>query len=539
MKNSVSKLDKHLKTGLAWVEGRGMPLFSLGLVLLAVTAGSLLLWSTAEHGIGVRSDSVEYIWGAETLASGVGLGRLSGEGDFKPMIQFPPLYSTILVVFEWIGVGAWEGARWLAATFFAANIALIGLATLRLTTSRLAALAAAGFALVAPAILEVNLWAMTEAPFVTFALLGFLVLDDYFRVGKTYLLIFAGTSLGLAILTRYVGAAALGAAGLVLLLRPGKSWLGKIKEGALLAVVAGLPISLWIGRNLLVAGSATNKILNYHPISAQKWTVLEGTLTGWVSPLQDVFVIGKRKLAALLGIGLGALMLLRYTYPAKPGARERTLLGWIFLVYVPVYLFIVFFSVLYTGAAIPLDDRMMYPVYSILIVGAFAAMFFAWKRARRLDPRLGVTMLVLFGFVVYTLAEDYTGGTLALAGESRERGKGYALADLDEREVLLRLAEYPADTLIYTDNVHQLYYFSGRLAYLFPIGFDTATQLEIGEEYIQSLRAIQDRLAAGQRIVFLFFFWEDLDTELIAEYFPQVELIVGGEGGYLYASEGD
>ena len=147
-------------------------------------------------------------------------------------------------------------------------------------------------------------------------------------------------------------------------------------------------------------------------------------------------------------------------------------------------------------------------------------------------------MLVLFGFVVYAQAEDYAADTLALASESRERGRGYALADLDEREVLLRLAEYPADILIYTDNVHQLYFFSGRLAYLFPIGFDTATQLEIGEEYVQSLSGIQDRLAAGQKIAFLFFFWEDLDTELIAENFPQMELIVDGEGGYLYATEG-
>jgi len=373
---------------------------------------------------------------------------------------------------------------------------------------------------------------------VTFSLLGFLVLDDYLRVGKPPLLIYAGISLGLAILTRYVGAAALGAAGLVLLLRPGKPWLAKIKEGALLAAVSGLPIGLWMGRNLLVAGSATNKILNFHPISAQKWAVFEGTLKGWISPLGDFFLIGKRKLAALLGIGLAALLLVRYTRPARPGVRQRTLLGWVFLVYMPAYLFIVIFSVLYTGAAIPLDDRMMYPVYTIFIVGAFSAMSFVWKRARRLDPRLGLAMLVLFGFVVYAQAEDYAADTLALASESRERGRGYALADLDEREVLLRLAEYPADILIYTDNVHQLYFFSGRLAYLFPIGFDTATQLEIGEEYVQSLSGIQDRLAAGQKIAFLFFFWEDLDTELIAENFPQMELIVDGEGGYLYATEG-
>jgi hypothetical protein len=105
--------------------------------------------------------------------------------------------------------------------------------------------------------------------------------------------------------------------------------------------------------------------------------------------------------------------------------------------------------------------------------------------------------------------------------------------------VVLRLAAYPDDYLIYTDNVHQLYYFSGRLAYLFPIAFDTATQQETGEGYALSLKAIQDRIAGGEKVMFVFFFWEDLDTALIAEYFPQMELIVGGEEGFLYVSEGN
>jgi len=528
----------YLMAGLTWVESRGKLLFLLGLMLLAVAAGSLLLWSTAEHGIGVRSDSVEYIWAAETLASGAGLGRLSGEGDFKPLIQFPPLYSTVLAVFEWVGVRAWEGARWLAAFFFAANIVLVGLAVFRLTSSRVLALAAAGFALAAPAVFEVNLWAMTEAPYVTFVLLGFLVLDDFFRLGQTRLLVFAGISLGLALLTRYVGASAVGAAGLVLLLRPGKPWLAKVKEGALLAAVAGLPIGLWMVRNLLIAGSATNKILNYHPISAEKWEIFRDTLAAWVSPTENFFLTGKRKLVALLGIVVGALLVHRSSWVASPAKRGSTLLGWLFLVYVPAYVFIVFFSVLYAGAAIPLDDRMMYPVYTILIVAAFSSMFFLWMRGRALAPALGTAALILFGLAIYTLAESHAADTLALAVESRERGKGYALADLARRQVVLRLVEYPDDYLIYTDNVHQLYYFSGRLAYLFPIAFDTATQQQTGEGYALSLAAIQDRLAEGQKIIFVFFFWEDLDTMLIEEYFPQMQLIVGGEEGYLYVSEG-
>src|SRR3972149_10477258 len=235
MKNLNETIDKQLVAGLAWLETRKQLVFLICLILLALVAVAVLIWSTSEHGIGVRSDSVEYIWGAETLSRGIGLGRLSGEGDFKPMVQFPPLYSLLLAAFEWVGAGAGGGARWLAAFFFAANVALIGLATFRLPASRLFALAAAAFALLAPAVFEVNLWAMTEAPYVTFVLLGFLLLDDFFSKDRYWFLVYAAACLGLAFLTRYVGATGLGAAGLVLLLRPGKPWPIKLKEAAILA----------------------------------------------------------------------------------------------------------------------------------------------------------------------------------------------------------------------------------------------------------------------------------------------------------------
>lgn len=537
MKKLIASFDKRLASALAWIGERRRILFLASLMLLALTGAALLLWSSAEHGIGVRSDSVEYVWGAETMANGVGLGRLSGEGDFKPLVQFPPLYSTALAVFELIGVGAWEGARWLAAVFFAANVVLIGLAVLRLMGSRFFALAGAGFALVAPAVFEVNLWAMTEAPYVTFVLLGFMLLDDYFRRDEPRLLVYSGIFLGLAILTRYVGATAIGAAGLVVLLRPGKTWLAKIKEGALLAAVSGLPMALWLLRNMLVAGTATNKIINYHAISAQKWQVFQTTLVKWLAPLQDIFVIGRRKLTVFIAIVLGALIFSRAGQQGKPEKTQATLLGWLFVAYVPTYLALVFFSVMFTGAAIPLDDRMMYPVFTILIIAAFSGLFFLWKRSRALAPALGLAVLVLSGIVMFTQAESYLSDTRDLAIESHDRGKGYALAELAERELVTKLASYPDEYLIYTDNVHQLYYFSGRLAYLFPVAFDTATQLEIGEEYDLSLADIQNRLAGGQKVMFVFFFPEDVDTSLIMQYFPSMQMVVGEESGYIFISK--
>ena len=534
-KDLKEKRQKQSVVGEAWSQS----IFLAGIAVLGLVATLLLLWSTAEHGIGVRSDSVEYVWAAETLAQGIGLGRLSGEGAFKPLIEFPPLYSTSLAIFEWIGVGAWEGARWLAAVFFAANIVLIGLVVLRLTSSRIFSLSAAGFALMAPAVFEVNLWAMTEAPYVTFVLLGFLLLDDFFRVGHTRRLVWAGVFLGLAFLTRYVGATALAAAGLVLLVQPGKPWLQKIKEGALLAAVAGLPMALWLIRNLIVGGSATNKIINYHPITAQKWKVFTSTLANWLAPLQNFFLIGKRKLIIFISSGLGAWLFYRHSESGKVEPSQANWLGWLFIAYIPLYLFLVFFSVMFTGAAIPLDDRMMYPVYTMLIVGFFTLLFFIWKRSYAAAPMFGLVSLILSAVIIFTLADGYAAKTLALATESRERGKGYALTQLAERDVVQAFLRYPDDYLIYTDNVHQLYYFSGRLAYLFPVALDSATQLEIGEGYSLTLQDIQHRLNERQKVMFVFFFADEVNPALVAELFPQMVQIVGGEQGYLYINQGN
>jgi hypothetical protein len=145
---------------------------------------------------------------------------------------------------------------------------------------------------------------------------------------------------------------------------------------------------------------------------------------------------------------------------------------------------------------------------------------------------------MLLGYAVFALAESYLPQTIQIAQESRDTGKGYGLFRLREREVVTTLLSYPADYVIYTDNVHQLYYFSDRYAYLFPIDFDAATQLQVDPEgFGRSVKDIQDRLAAGQKIMFVFFFAQEVDEQFIAENFPQMQLIVRGEDGYLYASE--
>lgn len=537
---------------LSWITARKKLWLQSGLTLLGLATFLLLIWSTNEHGIGVRSDSVDYAWAGESLAHGYGLGRFDGEGVFKPLTQFPPLYPILLGFFEFIGVGVWEGARWIAAIAFTANIVFIGIAVNRLTSSTLFALGAAFFALVAPFVFEVNLWAMTEPIYVAFAFPAFFFLDDYFRTERLRDLVLAGAFLALACLTRYVGFSALGAAALLVFFRPSKPWLAKIKESAILVCVALAPTVLWFARNFFAAGTATNKILSYHPIPAQKIEILKTAVTSWVTPLQDFFAIGRRKLVALVLLGGAGYIYYRSQQPilksknkkqtAKKSKRaqsaSRNLFAWLLLVYAFAYSALVLFSASFLGASIPLDDRILYPLFTVIVIALFAAMHWLWTRSLQIRPALAIGVLVLFGLVGFSLAESYLPETVNLAQESRDSGKGYALFRLQEREVVQTLLSFPDDYVVYTDNVHQLYYFSQRLGYLFPIDFDAATQQEIAtEDFIRSLSNIQGRLESGQAVMFVFFFAEEVDETFIAQNFPQMQLVVGGDDGYLYVSE--
>ena len=83
------------------------------LILLLLVAGSVtvFLWATGPHGIGVRSDSVAYLWSSENLVKGIGLGRLNGLGEFRPMTHWPPLYPFLLALPQWFGLNSLSAAR--------------------------------------------------------------------------------------------------------------------------------------------------------------------------------------------------------------------------------------------------------------------------------------------------------------------------------------------------------------------------------------------------------------------------------------------
>jgi 4-amino-4-deoxy-L-arabinose transferase-like glycosyltransferase len=106
------------------------------------------------------------------------------------------------------------------------------------------------------------------------------------ELGRRLAFVLSALCMALALLTRYAGSALIAAAGLVLLLDRSQTGLVRIKQAACMACCALYAMLLWMVRNLLVAGSATNRVLEHHPDRRLRLGPAVETMGGWVFPLQ-------------------------------------------------------------------------------------------------------------------------------------------------------------------------------------------------------------------------------------------------------------
>lgn len=85
-----------------------------------------MAWLTP-RGVGIYVDTLYYVSSARNLLAGIGMGRVTGLGDFKPMTHYPPFYSLLLAFFRLFGLHELTTARWVSILAFGLIIILVGL----------------------------------------------------------------------------------------------------------------------------------------------------------------------------------------------------------------------------------------------------------------------------------------------------------------------------------------------------------------------------------------------------------------------------
>jgi hypothetical protein len=503
-------------------------LLAMALCIIAAGGAVLFLWGTAPHGIGIRSDSVDYLWSAKNLARGVGLGTLDAFGRFRPLNHFPPLYPVLLAGFELAKIDGMEGARWLGALLTSALILLSGAILSRLTSRSF------WFPIIGILVLffirslwETSLYAMTEPLYLVCSLAGFLCLDNYAGAFQRRPLLAASILLGLSFFARYIGISSVAAGILFILSQSGRAVKQRVRDSLVMASIGILPMVAWMGRNLALTGTATNRDLQFVPISLPEWKAAFEALMTWVEPIRAGFKPNPANLIVfLIALGMSFLWLRRKGTEAEP---TRTRLGWLLSLYAACYLVLTIFARLWADPTIPLnEDRILFPFLSCAFFLAVSGLHRLMGEARRRSPALaallaGICVTVAWGYI--RANSSTTAPYIRPVLHSRTDGLGLQFRTYLAAGFEAAVARLPQDEIIFTDNTQRFYFYTNR-----PSSY-------IGELTQSDIRVLQEQLA--QSDIAIVFFEPSLEVQqALMEELPELAVTYSDNSGrIIYTGE--
>lgn len=433
------------------------------LVLLFVTA-----W-----GIGVSPDSTVYIGAARNLLHGQGLTALSGRSDaLEPMTHYPPLYPLLLALAGLAGGEPLQAARWLNALIFGINVLLACVAVGGYTRWSVRATALASLlVLSAPDILQVHSMAWTEPLFILFCLAGLLLLAAYLERGQRLLLMASAVAVALAFLTRYVGVVLLATGVCGVLFLSGKSYGRRVLEAGLFALVACLPVGLWMIRNKSAAGGAVDREFVFHPVSFHQLGSALSTISTWL--LLGKVRTGVRATVFLLEIAcLIILCILLWRKNSARRANETKMKGTLArLSTLPtlIVIFIVFYAGFFiiTASFIDFDtvfdERALAPVH---VLGIVLLICLAHRLLR--SSEAGHLLYLLSVILCLAFAGSYVARGANWVRQKRGDGQGYTSRAWRESATIERIRNLPAGTPIFTNGYDAVYFLTGRPAMFLP-----------------------------------------------------------------------
>lgn len=212
-----------------------------------------MLVRTSVYGVGIDVDSVFYISIAANVLAGHGFQDFVGNA----LHPWPPLFPLLLAAVGFVsGIEPHDAARLINAAAFGLTVLATATWLRRAVGSRWLVLGATLAVATSPHLGHFASTALTEAPFVLFSLLALMQLDSFLNHRRTR------TSLALAILfcalaatTRYAGVAVVATGALLLLVQPGRRFVGKVGLAAAFGGISLLPLAATAVRNRALFGS--------------------------------------------------------------------------------------------------------------------------------------------------------------------------------------------------------------------------------------------------------------------------------------------
>jgi hypothetical protein len=438
--------------------------------------GAYLVIRATPFGLGLRDDSFRYLSAAENLAGGSGYGRWDAEGLFQPLTNFPPLFSSLLAAFEMVGFQAYRGARATNVLFFAGLIMLIGASLYFGTSSAWAAVIGTPFVAFSASMISTYTWVMSEPLSNLLVMLGLICITLYLiRPDSRRTLLLLIVISALAFLSRFANLAVGATCVIAILLFSNRPIRKRVTDSVAYIFLSTLPLSLFLLRNVLTAGSLSNRpapffhlpevsVLEQGTATILRWFLLDSVAEYLKPTMAHVMAIS---VIAIIIVGGFSIFILHPRRIAKNDLRHRPYMGTVAWLFFIVYMGLLAVTLIWFDRLLPLSDRILSPLYfSGLLVLSGLLVSVARTGGRR------VSVFLLFVATICFAAK--VNDALSFVGELREDGLGFASVEWRTSRTIAYLEGLP-DVPIYSNDIPAAYLLAGRIVHSIPISMNPSS----------------------------------------------------------------
>lgn len=493
------------------------------ILLIAVSIIVFLVFYYFMHSnIGIGRDSVTYLELASNITHGQGYGIKVSNSKFSYMTHFPPLYSVSLAIIQNFGEDklllnillnclllSISAIIFFEIVFsFTQNLFISCIGSLAIVLSR-------------PLLFTFS-WISSEPLFVPLCFVSFFCFYKFLLHQSTKHLFLSGLLLSGATLTRYAAVSFLIAFLFCIIIQEKPSFKKLSRSFLVLLISFSIPLGAWFLRNIIVANTATNRHIVFHPINREMlekgfnvvWKSIYPTMDAyfykipgfWRNPfeIKSLFVILFFIFIFIALILAKKLLLINQPQDSKTSYRDNTLFKKLLIVKLSIvniftYLLFIFLMKILVDADIPFNMRMLMPLQPLIILAFIASCSiipFALRKKFAQKVYLGIV-------VIYSFSIIFDGFSWGLTRHTQGPEWGFTSSRFINSKLLKSATQINKYALIFSNEPGAVYTILGREAWGLPIK-EFPTTLEQNKNFSAELLAIE-KYRENNEIVFIIF----------------------------------
>jgi hypothetical protein len=458
---------------------RSAPKVLIPALLLGIAAFSGVIDLTQPPGPGLDPDALAYLGAAKSLAHGHGLRVPSSAWESAdttaPLVHFPPAFPAAIAIGIKAGASPIEAARIVEATSAAVTTIAMLLAA-NVAGGILATIIVLGILASTPALLVVHAGILSEPLFLAILAVFTWLMSRERRGVDTQRSLLLGALAAAATLTRYAGVSLVAAVVIEAWWNADGSrtptWKQRAKRALIAAEVPAFVLAIWVFTRPHSEGAEKIREVGIYT-SGFGATLLGGanTFAHWIAP--GVNSDAARNMAAVAVFAAVWVLIVRTILAARrgllPASELRSYRATAIILL--SYLGVVLASRLLADPGIPLDNRILAPLFMLVALRVAVAMA-SFLRASIVSHRgialltIGITASWMWG------AEEITA---AMIEEVRGDGGDLAAHEWSASPLVAWAWNAPPGTILYSNWPPAIWFHTARATHELPSDLDANT----------------------------------------------------------------